>query len=153
MTDTLKGFWMQKAYLVPKDAKNGNERPDSLGANMEPINKMDVRSLFVSPEPGKLFRLVKSRDIRGVAFDGGDGISKVEVSKDSGKTWLPLVLGDDLGKYSWRHWQYDFTPPAKGIYYLQVKATNSKGETQPVHQWNRSGYMRNETETLMLKAE
>ncbi|HYK44232.1 MAG TPA: molybdopterin-dependent oxidoreductase [Parafilimonas sp.] len=153
LADTMKGFWMQKAYLVPKNAANGNERPDSLGTNMEPINKMDVRSLFVSPEPGNIIPLRKATDIQGVAFDGGDGISKVEVSTDSGKTWLQATLSEDLGKYSWRHWHYNFTPAAKQIYYLQVKATNKKGETQPVHQWNRSGYMRNEIETLMIKAE
>ena len=114
---------------------------------------MDVRSLFVSPEPGNSIPVGKITDVQGVAFDGGDGISKVEVSTDSGKTWLPTTLSADLGNYSWRHWHYRFTPVQKGSYYLQVKATNSKGETEPVHQWNRSGYMRNEIETLMIKAE
>jgi hypothetical protein len=42
---------MQKAYLIPKDSKNGNEKADSLATTMQPINKMDVRSIFVSPEP------------------------------------------------------------------------------------------------------
>ena len=153
LTDTFKGFWMQKAYLIPKDSKNGNERPDSLAANMQPINKMDVRSIFVSPEPGNTIPVGKTSDIQGVAFDGGDGIAKVELSVDSGKTWIPAKLDADLGKYSWIRWHYQFTPAATGVYNLQVKATNIKGETQPIHQWNRSGYMRNEIETLTLKAE
>jgi len=153
LTDTFKGFWMQKAYLIPKESKNGNEKPDSLATNMQPINKMDVRSIFVSPEPGNSIPVGKSSDIQGVAFDGGDGIAKVELSQDSGKTWLPAKLDADLGKYAWRRWHYSFTPSQKGTYYLQVKATNAKGETQPQHQWNRSGYMRNEIETLMIKAE
>jgi DMSO/TMAO reductase YedYZ molybdopterin-dependent catalytic subunit len=153
LTDTFKGFWMQKAYLIPKDAKNGNEKPDSLAANMQPINKMDVRSIFVSPEPGNVVPVGKVSDIQGVAFDGGDGIAKVELSQDSGKTWLPAKLDADLGKYSWRRWHYSFAPSQRGTYYLQVKATNAKGETQPQHQWNRSGYMRNEIETLLIKAE
>ncbi|MEP6844890.1 MAG: molybdopterin-dependent oxidoreductase, partial [Panacibacter sp.] len=42
-TETFTGFWMQKAYLIPKGIANGNERPYSLSANMEPINKLDVR--------------------------------------------------------------------------------------------------------------
>ena len=33
---------------------------------------------------------------------------------------------------------------------LKVKATNNAGKTQPEHQWNRSGYMRNEIEQLEL---
>jgi hypothetical protein len=32
---------MQKAYLVPKNAANGNERPTRSAHSMEPINKMD----------------------------------------------------------------------------------------------------------------
>jgi sulfite dehydrogenase len=153
LTDTFKGFWMQKAYLIPKGSVNGNEKADSLATTMQPINKMDVRSIFVSPEPGNIIPVNKATDIQGVAFDGGDGIAKVELSLDSGNTWMPAKLDADLGKYSWRRWHYQFTPTAKGVYKLQAKATNIKGETQPMHQWNRSGYMRNEIETLTLKAE
>jgi sulfite dehydrogenase len=153
LADTFTGFWMQKAYLIPKESKNGNERPDSLAANMQPINKMNVRSIFVSPEPGSVLPVDKTCDIQGLAFDGGDGITKVELSADSGRTWMPARLDADIGTYSWRRWHYDFTPTAKGTYYLQARATNAKGETQPQHQWNRSGYMRNEIETLMIKAD
>lgn len=153
ITDTFHGFWMKKAYLVPQDVVNGNESPDSLAAKMQPINKMDVRSIFVSPEPGNVITVGATSHVQGLAFDGGDGIMKVELSDDSGKTWVPAKLDAELGKYSWRRWHYDFTPVAKGIYQLQVKATNVKGETQPQHQWNRSGYMHNEIEILKLKAE
>lgn len=153
LTDTFRGFWMQKAYLIPKDSKNGNEQPDSLAKNMQPINKMDVRSIFVSPEPNNIVAVGTTTDVQGVAFDGGDGITKVELSTDDGKTWQPAKLDADLGKYSWRRWHFEFTPSQKGDYTFKVKATNAKGETQPEHQWNRSGYMRNEIETLTIKAE
>lgn len=149
----FKGFWMEKAYLVPKDVANGNEKPDSLSKDMEPINKMDVRSLFVSPEPENTVEVGKVADIQGLAFDGGDGIEKVEISQDSGKTWKPARLDADLGKYAWRRWHYDFTPAQKGSYVFWVKATNNKGLTQPFHQWNRSGYMRNEIESLTINAQ
>ena len=152
LSTSFEGFWMKKAYLVPKAVANGNESPDSIAANTEPINKMDVRSLFVSPEPNDVITVGTQTNIQGLAFDGGDGITKVELSSDSGKTWMPAKLEADLGKYSWRRWHYSFTPSEKRVYNLQVKATNAKGETQPVHQWNHSGYMRNEIETLPLKA-
>ncbi|MEP6844419.1 MAG: hypothetical protein ABI861_00375, partial [Panacibacter sp.] len=104
-------------------------------------------------EPEQLVPVGKPSDIQGLAFDAGYGITKVELSADSGKTWMPAKLDPELGKYSWRRWHYDFIPMRKGHYYLKVRATNAKGETQPEHQWNRRGYMRNEIETLMLKAE
>jgi len=153
LSDTFHGFWMSKAYLVPKDVANGNEKPDSLSKDMHPINKMDVRSLFVSPEPGITIAVGKATDIQGLAFDGGDGIAKVEMSEDSGKTWKPAKLDADIGKYAWRRWHYNFTPAEKRTYVFWVKATNSKGLTQPFHQWNRSGYMRNEIESLSINAQ
>ena len=152
-TEPFDGFWMKKAYLVPKGVPNGNESPDSIATSVEPISVMDVRSLFVSPEPNQTVPLNEETDVQGVAFDGGFGITKVELSTDSGKTWQSAKLGPDLGKYSWRRWHYKFSPPNKGDYKLYVKATNAKGETQPMHQWNHSGYMRNEIEILPLKAE
>lgn len=147
------GFWMTKAYLVPKGVPNGNESPDKLATDLEPISRMNIRSIFVSPEPNQVISTGKQIDVQGVAFDGGFGISKVELSSDSGKTWKMAKLDPDLGKYSWRRWHYTFTPLQKGNHHLLVKATNENGETQPTHQWNRSGYMRNEIELLPLKAE
>lgn len=153
-TKPFEGFWMTKAYLVPKGVPNANESPDAvITTNLEPINIMNVRSLFVSPEPNETIKSGRQTDVQGVAFDGGFGITKVELSSDSGKTWELAKLDADLGKYSWRRWHYSFTPSQKGDYSLHVKATNAKGQTQPMHQWNHSGYMRNEIEILPLKAD
>lgn len=149
----FEGFWMKNAYLVPVGEPNGNERPDALAKNLEPIGEMDVRSIFVSPEPNDKIKVRQSNEIQGLALDGGFGITKVELSSDSGRTWQEAHLDADLGKYSWRRWRFNFTPEKEGIYRLYVKATNAKGQTQPMHQWNRSGYMRNEIEVLPLKAE
>ena len=152
-TKPFEGFWMSKAYKVAKNQPAFDERPDSLATDMEPISRMNVRSIFVSPEPNQVLEVGKSRDIQGLAFDGGYGITKVELSADSGKTWQPASLDPELGKYSWRRWHYNFTPSQKGDYALHVKATNAKGETQLLHQWNRSGYLRNDIEILPLKAQ
>jgi DMSO/TMAO reductase YedYZ molybdopterin-dependent catalytic subunit len=146
--DTVKAYWMDKAYQIPKGVSNGNESPDSLAKKTEPINKMDVRSIFVSPEPETVLEKGKSIEIQGLAFDGGDEITKVEISYNKGETWTEAKLDPSLGKYSWRRWRCDFKPETEGKYTLCVKATNAKGETQPWHQWNRSGYMRNEIESL-----
>jgi DMSO/TMAO reductase YedYZ molybdopterin-dependent catalytic subunit len=151
--DTFKGYWMEKAYLIPKGEANGDERPDALAKDLEPINRMDVRSIFVAPEPGYTLKKGTSQEIQGLAFDGGFGIAKVEISNDKGKTWTAAKLDPELGKYSWRRWRYSFIPASTGKAELLVKATNTRGETQPVHQWNRSGYMRNEIESLSLEVQ
>jgi len=148
--DTFHGFWMQKAYLVPKNVSNGNEDPDNPAKDLVPISKMDVRSIFVSPELGSTINTNEDTEIQGLAFDGGDGITKVEVSNDGGHSWQLASLDPVISKYSWRRWRFHFKPEKPGTYQLKVKATNSLGETQPEHHWNRSGYMRNEIEILEL---
>lgn len=149
--DSFDGYWMKKAYLVPKGVTNGNEKPDSLAKEVEPISKLDVRSIFVSPEPGAVLKKGKTYEVQGLAMDDGTGIAKVEISTDKGSSWSQARLDPSLGKYSWRRWRYTFTPSPEGNVTLQVKATNMAGATQPGHQWNRSGYMRNEIESLPLK--
>ena len=143
----LKTFWMDKAYRIPDNA-DANEEPQHLSAVTVPINQMSVHSIFVSPEPGEQLHAGKRYELAGVANDGMSGIRRVEVSNDGGQTWSDATLGPDLGKYSWRLWQAQWTPPAKGTYRLMVRATNAAGEAQRTSQWNRSGYQRDVIEHL-----
>ncbi len=153
LTDTFDGYWMKKAYLVPKGIKDANEKPDSLQKEMEPITKLDVRSIFVTPEPDSILKKNIAYEIQGLAFDSGAGIVKVELSTDGGKNWVETKLDPELGKYAWRRWRYQFTPSSSGTYIFKIKATNKAGDTQPEQHWNRSGYMRNAIETLTLKVK
>jgi DMSO/TMAO reductase YedYZ molybdopterin-dependent catalytic subunit len=143
----LKTFWMDKAYRIP-DNPDANEDPQHLSPTTVPINRMSVHSIFVQPEPGEQLHASRPYRLAGVANDGGSGIKSVEVSKDGGQTWSEATLGPDLGKYSWRRWQAEWTPPAKGSFRLMVRATNNAGDTQRTAQWNRSGYQRDLIEHL-----
>ncbi len=144
------GFWMKKAYLIP-DNPRGGESPSALEAARRPIGKMAVHSIFLKPEQGESVKAGTSYGIEGLANDGGSGIKLVEVSTDGGGEWREAALGEDLGRYSWRRWKLDWTPPRTGMYRLLVRATNNEGETQVKEYWNRSGYMRQEIEALDVK--
>lgn len=137
----LKTFWMDKAYRIP-DNPQANEEPQHLATATVPINLMPAHSIFVKPGPGEQLRAGQRYQLSGLANDGDSGIKRVEVSKDGGQSWSDATLGPDLGKYSWRRWQADWTPAAKGSYKLMVRATSNSGETQVTSQWNRSGYQR-----------
>jgi sulfite dehydrogenase (cytochrome) subunit A len=145
----LKTFWMDKAYRIPDNAE-ANEEPQHLSLATVPINQMPAHSIFVSPEPGEQLQVGQRCELAGVANDGASGIRRVEVSKDGGQTWSDATLGPDLGRYSWRLWQAEWTPPAKGTHRLMVRATSNAGETQRTVQWNRSGYQRDAIEHLDL---
>lgn len=151
--DTFSGFWMKKSYLIPQNNRDANEHRDSLSQDMEPISKMNVRSLFVTPEPDSVIYSGRNYEIQGLAFDGGDGIQKVELSVDNGKSWKVAQLDPEISKYSWRRWRYSWKPDVPGNYSFKVRATTVSGETQPEHHWNRSGYMRNEIEELKLEVK
>lgn len=135
------GFWMAKAYRVPM-TPNMDESPQHLADKTVPISTMTVRSLIVRPESGDRLPAREPYAIEGVAFDGGKGITKVEVSTDDGKTWAPADLDAELGKYSWRRFRLRWTPTAPGPQRILARATNSAGQTQSTRQWNRSGYAR-----------
>jgi DMSO/TMAO reductase YedYZ molybdopterin-dependent catalytic subunit len=144
------GFWMSKAYRIPTTA-NGAESPDKLAQQTVPINRMNVRSFFVTPEPGARVGIGESVTIEGIAFDGGDGIQLVEVTADGGATWRAAELGNDLGPYSFRRWRFSWRPDHPGRHRLLVRATTRSGRTQQMLAgWNRSGYMRNVVEELSL---
>ncbi|HET6248005.1 MAG TPA: molybdopterin-dependent oxidoreductase [Tepidisphaeraceae bacterium] len=150
--EKFHNFWMDKAYRVPNNPED-EESPKDLAKETVPISKMLVRSLFTSPEPGGTMQWLGTEDappnVEGIAFDGGSGIKKVEISLDGGVTWQEADLGPDLGKYSFRRWKHPWRTIHKGKHTLKVRATANDGRTQRAEQnWNRSGYARNMIETL-----
>jgi sulfite dehydrogenase len=146
------GFWMRKAYLIP-DTPCGCVEPGKAPAHTVPINRMDVRSLIVTPQEGARLQAGKAMTIKGVAFDGGAGIQEIMVSTDRGASWRPAQLGQDLGNYSFREWSLPWTPQRKMNYRLMVRATNRIGESQPSEPlWNPAGYLRNVIEHVDVTA-
>jgi DMSO/TMAO reductase YedYZ molybdopterin-dependent catalytic subunit len=145
----FEGFWMKEAYRIPT-TNEGLERPDALGAHTIPINAMRVRSFITGPLADA--RLAADRHVvSGIAFDGGDGIQRVEFSADGGSTWSETTLGEDLGRYSFRRWTASWVPSAPGEYRLQCRATSRGGATQPATAgWNRAGYLRNVIEEIRV---
>ena len=149
LPDKFHGFWMDKAYRIPKNA-DAQESPEHLATETEPISRMPVRSLFVRPEPNEHIVLGTTYEVEGLALDSGRGIRQVEISTDGGKSWADAKLDPDLGKYSWRRWRFSWKPLSRGTQTLMSRATNSAGETQTNAQWNRSGYSRNVIESIEL---
>ncbi len=146
------GFWMAKAYRIPT-TPGANETPDAPAVQTVSINRMNVRSFFVRPDPGALVPAGRACALEGIAFDGGHGIRQVEFSADGGGNWSAARLGDDLGPFSFRRWRAEWTPQARGAYRLQVRAVNNAGEAQPAKgNWNRGGYMRNVIEEIQVGA-
>jgi sulfite dehydrogenase (cytochrome) subunit A len=142
----FEGFWMKKAYLIP-DTPCGCVEPGTAPAHTAPITRMNVRSFIIAPTNGEHLAADKALTLKGIAFDAGYGIQEVMVSTDNGASWHPTQLGENLGKYSFRQWSLEWTPPRPGPYHLMARATNGIGESQPSQAlWNPAGYLRNVVE-------
>jgi len=175
-TDLSKLFYMGTAYRIPAGPDTnvdpvtiggvlypagtftypaGYTQPGKASAITVPITRLKLRSFITSHVDGAQVHTGRPVRVKGIAFDGGDGIKMVEFSSDGGTTWKKAMLGDDLGKYSFRAWTIRFTPAADGAYDLKVRAASNSGETQPTDvavNWNQSGYMRNVVETVKVTA-
>ena len=144
------GFWMKSAYRIPANACACVE-PGKAPAATVPIGRFSVRSFMTNLADGAR---VSTGDtvLRGIAFDGGYGISDVAVSTDDGQNWTSASLGQDLGRYSFRPWTLR-VPLAQGLHAIKVRATNRIGQSQPPEGlWNPPGYMRNVVETIRVQA-
>ncbi|MHC8300825.1 molybdopterin-dependent oxidoreductase [Pseudomonas sp. ZS1P83] len=137
----LSNIWMDEAYRIP-DNPEISEEPGKLAARTVPINRFATHSIFVRPEPEEALLVNHPYMLEGLANDGGDGIARVEVSLDGGRTWTDAKLDPEIGRYSWRRWRFIWTPTQKGRYALKVRATNRAGEGQLTSQWNRGGLAR-----------
>jgi DMSO/TMAO reductase YedYZ molybdopterin-dependent catalytic subunit len=145
------GFWMKSAYRIPANACACTE-PGKAPAATEPIGRFNVRSFITSHLDGGKVMADSDIALRGIAFDGGEGIAEVVLSADGGRSWQGAALGEDLGKYSFREWKTALRLK-KGEHSLMVKATNRIGQSQPLKPlWNPPGYMRNVVETTRVTA-
>ena len=141
-----KLHFMDHAYRVP-DNECECETPDNLAAKTKPIEEMNVNSLIGYPTSGIQVKQGAKLIVRGVAFDGGHGIAKVEISTDGGTSWQKATLDDGTqGSYAYRSFRHTLMPKQAGTLSIMARATNTKGETQPFAEdvkWNHGGYKYN----------
>ncbi|MGH9864017.1 MAG: molybdopterin-dependent oxidoreductase [Candidatus Acidiferrales bacterium] len=142
-------FWMNPGYRVP-DTPRGNITPADVTAGnvkMIPITRMPVRSFIISPDGATKIPAGLPITVRGTSFSGFSRVVKVEFSDSARGGWREVKLGEDLGPYAFRTWEYAWTPEKPGKYELAVRATDEKGNVQPDEGvWNPGGYLWNKIE-------
>jgi DMSO/TMAO reductase YedYZ molybdopterin-dependent catalytic subunit len=152
VTKPFDGFWMKTAYRIPlgKFPLVARFISQETAVNT-PLTEMVVNSLITSPNDGARVMAGRRTAISGIAWDGGHGISTVEVSDSGGKSWTQAVLGADPGKFAFRTWRYEFTPRRRGKLSLAARATNLTGQTQTRELiQNPAGYCNNVAQTVTI---
>jgi len=144
------GFWMNAAYRIPAN-DCACVAPGTVPNSTVPIGRFNVRSFITSHMQDSVVPMGRDVVVKGIAFDGGQGIQEVAFSDNGGASWRAASLGKDLGRYSFREWTIAFRPDRKGTYDLRVRAKSRSGETQPLTaNWNPAGYMRNVVESTRI---
>ncbi len=148
-TKPFAGFWMRSAYRIPLGKFPLVSRFTSQDtADTTPITEMVVNSLITSHADGAT--IAPGAEIGGVAWDGGYGVARVEISADGGRTWREAALGPDLGRFAFRTFS-GRAPGKTGKVSIMARATNRVGQTQTaalIH--NPAGYHHNVMHRLTL---
>jgi DMSO/TMAO reductase YedYZ molybdopterin-dependent catalytic subunit len=144
-TKPSAGFWMKNAYRIPTGKFPIVQHfLTQMNATTEPITEMVVNSMVTAPEHGHTMRAAETIEVRGLAWDGGYGVKRVEFSVDGGQVWREAELGKNAGRFAFRAFSFPFTPQSAGVYQVMARASNSVGQTQVEKLiFNPAGYHNN----------
>lgn len=114
-------------------------------AENAPIYRMPLNSAICTPTAGTALKSERV-SVAGYALPPGvPGVSirQVEVSADSGRSWIAAKLTSAPAEFCWQLWtaEVSVTSATKE---LVVRAIDSRGEVQPeTVRWNAKGYLFN----------
>src|SRR5437899_1434240 len=122
------GKWLSRIELTTANAKGFYETqgwgPDFITPARSRIDAPDHESWF------SLSKLNGAIEVKGMAYGGDRGISRVEVSFDDGETWADAEIYYAGGDLAWSRWKTEWTPDAAADYVLVVRATDGEGDVQ-----------------------
>jgi hypothetical protein len=131
----FEGYYQTKKYTVRKPELDGQQRAI--------VREMAVKAEIIRPQAGQVLGPGMQR-VSGVAWAGEEGIARVDVSTDGGRSWQPAELLGPQSAYSWTMWEFGWLADAPGGYSLLARATSTGGRVQPLaHDPLLGGYMIN----------
>jgi len=120
--------WVTRIEVADANAKGFYETqgwgPDFVVPTRSRIDVPDNWA-FVS-----LGKLITPIEVKGIAFGGDRGVSRVEISFDNGQSWRDTEIYYTGGNLAWSLWKTEWKPDAPGDYALVVRATDGEGDVQ-----------------------
>src|SRR6266581_2440800 len=120
--------WLTRIELAGEDVKGFYETqgwgPDFMTPTRSRIDAPDHESRF------SLGQLSGPIEVKGIAFGGDRGVSRVEISDDDGETWTDASIHYAGTKLTWALWTYEWRPDGPDDYTLVVRATDGEGAVQ-----------------------
>jgi DMSO/TMAO reductase YedYZ molybdopterin-dependent catalytic subunit len=120
--------WLTRIEVTDANAKGFYETqgwgPDFI---VPTRSRIDVPDNWSSFSLGKLNGPI---EVKGIAYGGDRGISRVEFSSDGGKSWRDTEIYYSGGNLAWSLWKAAWMPDAPGDYTLVIRATDGQGDVQ-----------------------
>src|SRR5262245_52262299 len=120
--------WLTKVEVTDANAKGFYETqgwgPDFIVPTRSRIDVPDDW-MFVS-----LSKQTAPIEVKGIAYGGDRGVSRVEISFDDGQTWNDAEIYYSGGNLAWSLWKAQWTPITAGDYAFVVRATDGEGDIQ-----------------------
>ncbi len=122
--------WLTRIELTDSTAKRFYEAqgwgPAFITPTRSRIDVPDHESRF------SIHELRESIEVKGIAYGGDRGVSRVELSFDDGKTWNDASIYYAGGDLAWSLWKLDngWMPDAPGDYSLVIRATDGESDVQ-----------------------
>ena len=120
--------WLARIEVTDANAKGFYEAqgwgPDFI---VPTRSRIDVPEDWAFVSLGKLTAPI---EVKGIAYGGDRGISRVALSFDDGQSWNDAEIYYSGGDLAWSLWKAQWTPAATGDYALVVRATDGEGDVQ-----------------------
>jgi DMSO/TMAO reductase YedYZ molybdopterin-dependent catalytic subunit len=117
--------WVTRIEFLDHETKGFYEKQ-----GWGPSFRINTTSRFDAPDFEQPIKFGSPIVLRGTAFGGERGVSRVEVSTDDGASWQTADLTYKSSPLAWVQWQLEWSPTAPGKYSLVVRATDGSGEAQ-----------------------
>jgi DMSO/TMAO reductase YedYZ molybdopterin-dependent catalytic subunit len=142
-TTPFRGWYMAARYIFA----------DAQQRAWGPVTRMAVKSLITVPAHGAQVRAGQMHTIGGLAWSGHGLIARVDV-RTNASPWRPAQLArGQWGPYAWQRWSLSWTPRRGGQYTLMARATDERGNQQPMKPvWNFYGYGCNHATAITVEA-
>jgi DMSO/TMAO reductase YedYZ molybdopterin-dependent catalytic subunit len=132
----FEGYWQTIEYAYWQRAQGH--------PTMTPVAEMQVKAEIARPMLHEALTTNVPYRVHGAAWTGESTVAQVEVSTDGGSSWQAATLLEQAVPFTWRLWEYRWTPATAGRHKLLARATDEQGQTQPLeHSKDRRTYMIN----------
>src|SRR5215475_3030273 len=120
--------WLTRVEVTDANAKGFYETqgwgPDFIVPTRSRIDVPDDWAFF------SLGKLAAPIEVKGIAYGGDRGISRVELSFADGQSWSEAEIYYSGGDLAWSLWKAQWTPATANDYSLVVRATDGEGDVQ-----------------------